>query len=148
MWHKAESFVTDRAVVRSIRELKDTEILKSHLFLLWSERWPLRPDGLSEMHASVCEDFSGIGIGYHRVDLIRILDRFLEQLDRERGPPVRVMEDQYRSLKEALVEEEKKASDTLTGTYSRTLLPFDIFTQVMYTDTHLTFVCALPLMCL
>ena len=129
MWHRAEQFLTDKMVVRSIRQLKDVKILKSYLLLLWSERWPLRPDGFSEVHTSMCNDFSGIEMGHRRMDLIRILDRFLEQLDREQGSPGKEMKDQYCALKEVLVEEEKKASDILTSTHSRTTLSFDILTR-------------------
>ena len=147
MWHRAEPFVTDRIVARSIRQPKDVKTLKSYLLLLWSERWPLRPGGFSEVYTSVCKDFPGIGMGYHRMDLIRLLDRFLEQLDREQGSPGHEMRDQYCLLKEALAEVEKKASDILTGTHARITFSFDIFTQVTHTETHSTFVCALPLMC-
>ena len=129
MWHRAEPFVTDGAVVRSIRQLKDVKIIKSYLLLLWSVRWPLRPDGFSEMRASVCEDFSGIGVGYHRTDLTRMVVRFLEQLDNEQESSGQEIKDQYCSLKEALVEEEKKASDTLTGTHPRIIVSFNIFTR-------------------
>ena len=148
LWHRAEPFITGGVTVRSVRQLKDITVIKSYLLLLWSERWPLRPDGFSEIHASVCEDFSGIGMGYDRMDLIRMLDRFLEQLDNEQGSPGQEMKDQYCSLKVALVEEEKRALDTLTGTHSRVIFPFDIFTLMTHTETHLTFVCALPPMCL
>ena len=98
MWRRAEPFVTDRIVVQSILRLKDIETLKSYLLLLWSERWPLRPDGFSEMRASVCEDFSGIGMGYDRMDLIRMLDRFLERLDHEQGSPGQEMKPSESSV--------------------------------------------------
>ena len=81
------------------------------------------------MRVFMREDFSGIGMSYHRTNLIRMLDRFLEQLGREQGSPEQEMKDQYRSLKEALVEEEKRASDTPTGTHSRIIVSFDIFTR-------------------
>ena len=114
MWDRAKPFVAGGVVVRSMRQLKDVKILKSYLLLLWSERWPLHPDGFSEMHASVPEDFSGIEMGHHRTDFIQMLDRFLEQLGREQGTPEQEMKGQYCSLKKALVEAENKASDTLT----------------------------------
>lgn len=77
LWHRAKPFFTDKDVVGSIRKLQDVRILESYLNLLWSERWPLPHDSFSEMHASMCEDFAGIGMSYHRVDLIRTLDRFI-----------------------------------------------------------------------
>jgi hypothetical protein len=124
MWHRAEPFFTDQNVVRSIRELQDVNILKSYLNLLWSERWPLRHDGFSEMHASMCEDFAGIGMSYHRVDLIRMLDHFIGQLEHEQAPLESAMEGQYLSLREALLAAEKGASDILTGTRFGTIAPF------------------------
>ena len=146
MWYKAEPFVTDRIVVRSIRQLNDVGVLKSYLLLLWSQRWPLRPEGLSEMHACLSDDFSGIEMGHDRMDLIRMLERFLERLDREQGSSGQKMKDQYFSLKEELVEEERKASEVLTGTHSRIIFSFDIFTLVTHAGNHSTFGCALPLM--
>ena len=147
MWRRAEPFVTDKTVVRPIRQFKDIKILKSYLLLLWSERWSLRPDGFSEMHTSVCKDFSGIEMGHHRMGLIRILDRFLEQLDREQGSPVQGMKAQYCSPRKVLVEAEKRELDILTGAHSRMSFPFNILTRVTHAESHLTFVCALPVMC-
>lgn len=72
-------------VVRQVRALGDTEILKSYLFLVWSE-WDHVDDqqsgGLTEMQASIREDFSGAEMWGHREDLIKRLDHILEQLDR------------------------------------------------------------------
>ena len=109
LWHRAEPFITNGVFIRSIRQLKDVNIIQSYLLLLWSERWPLRPNGLSEMQASVREDFSGIGMGDHRRDLNLMLDQFLEQLDNGQGSPELEMKDQYCSLKEALMEVEERA---------------------------------------
>jgi len=65
--------------VKTVRGLKDTEVLKSYMLLLWSE-WD--DDGFDEMCASIREDFSGIGTGRHRADLAQRLDYILGQLDR------------------------------------------------------------------
>ena len=92
MWHRAEPFFTNRDAVQFIRNLQDVRILESYLNLLWSERWPLCPDGFSEMCASMSEDFVGIGKSYHRVDLIRMLDHFVGQLEREKAPLESAME--------------------------------------------------------
>lgn len=126
MWHRAKPLITGRNVVRSILELRDVEILKSYLNLIWSERWPLHSDGFSEMHASICEDFSGIGMNYQRVDLIRMLDHFLERLEREQGSLKSAMEGQYLSLREALLAAEKGALDILAGAF-RSSCPFSIY---------------------
>ena len=145
MLHRPEPFVTDRIVFRSIRQPKDVKILKPYLLLLWLERWPLRPDGFFETRTSVCEGFSGIEMGNYPMDLTRMLDQFLERSDHEQGSPGQEMEDQHCSS-EALEEAEKKASDIQTGTHSRIIFSFNIFTQVTRTGSHSTFVCALPLM--
>jgi len=64
-------------VVRVVRALRDIEILKSYLLLIWSEWDESWPNGLYEMRASVREDFSGTGMGYYRQDLLRRLDYVL-----------------------------------------------------------------------
>ena len=62
-------------VVRAVRSLEDTKVLKAYLLLLWSEWIPLwDKSSLDEMCASMREDFGGIGIGHHRADLIQRLD--------------------------------------------------------------------------
>jgi len=69
-------------VVRAVRSLEDTKVLKAYLLLLWSEWIPLwDKSSLDEMCASMREDFGGIGIGHHRADLIQRLDHSLRQLD-------------------------------------------------------------------
>ena len=71
---------TSNGVVQHIRELGDTEILKSYLLLVWSE-WncPLT-FRREEMLLLIVEDFGGIGMQRHREDLIGRLDHVLEQL--------------------------------------------------------------------
>ena len=73
---------TSGDVVRHIRRLGDTEIIKSYLLLVWSEwDWPV-PSGREEMLASIKEDFGQVGTRHHREDLIGRLDHILEVLDR------------------------------------------------------------------
>ena len=67
-------------VVEVVRGLKDIEVLKSYLLLVWSE-WDT-PNGLDMMRTSIWEGFGGAGIGHHRADLIQRLDHVLGQLDR------------------------------------------------------------------
>ena len=69
------------SVVKTVRELKNTEILKSYFSLIWSEWGPPQDDGFDEMRASLREDFDGIGMGDHRADLIQRLDYILGRLD-------------------------------------------------------------------
>lgn len=69
-------------VVRQVRALKDLELLKSYLLLVWSE-WVYIDDpsgGLAEMQATIREDFGGIGMWRHRKDLIKRLDHVLWRL--------------------------------------------------------------------
>ena len=71
-------------VVRQVRALRDVEILKSYLVLIWSE-WDCldsqESGGLEVMQVSIREDLSGIEMWRHREDLIKRLDDILEQLD-------------------------------------------------------------------
>jgi hypothetical protein len=69
-------------VVHHIRGFEDPELLKSYLFVVWSEWDPLQPSGPGEMKISFREDFGGIGMWGHREDLAKRLDCVLEQFDR------------------------------------------------------------------
>ena len=51
---------TSDSVVKVIRELKDIEILKSYLLLIWSEWDALQSSGLAKICTSIREDFGGI----------------------------------------------------------------------------------------
>ena len=73
---------TNHHVVEAVRALKDLEVLKSYFLLVWSEWDQLYDSGLDEMCTSILEDFGGIGMKQHRVDLIQRLDHVLGQLDR------------------------------------------------------------------
>jgi hypothetical protein len=79
---------------------------------------------------SVREDFSGIGMGCHRAELIQRLDYILGELDRrsrrtnsdleddelwrnEVGPSSRVMRGRYREFRRVLQEVDQKATEIL-----------------------------------
>jgi len=106
-----------RRVVRVVRALGDIEILQSYLLLIWSEWNNPQWDAVKEMCASLQEDFSGIGMGNYRQDLLRRLDYVLGQLDL--GPEhihpafdtliVRRMKEKYRMLREMLLRVGRKA---------------------------------------
>ena len=111
---KGRSVGTNRHVIEAVRALKDIEVLKSYFLLVWSEWDWIRGDGLEETRTSILEDFSGIGMGQHRADLIQRLDHVLGQLDRgleyltqhkayldEDG--VQVRKNNYRTLRETLL---------------------------------------------
>jgi hypothetical protein len=115
----------NRDTVWTIRALNDVGILTSYLILTWSEWESLDSDRFAEMRMSVREDFNGIGMGCHRVELIQRLDYILGELDRrsrrldanleddelwheELGPRSETMQDEYGQLKRILQEVEAR----------------------------------------
>jgi len=117
-----------------VRELEDIEILKSYLLLIWLESHELPSNAL--MCASIREDFCGIGMGGHRGDLKKRLDRVLARSDRGlnllRAPRQRCQHilGQYEELKEVLLEVDKEATEVLTSTPSRLTSLFGSLTLV------------------
>ena len=110
---------THTHIFRAVRALKDIEVLKSYLLLVWSE-WGYIHDGNSfnEMCASIWKYFSETGMGDHRAELIQKLDYVLGQLDlgleylKMHNPHLGrydlwKMESQYWELKGVLLEVEK-----------------------------------------
>jgi len=76
---------TRSRVVRAVRAIKDPEVHKSYLLVVWSEWCDLRGrSALNQMCALIREDFSGSGIEmeHHRAELLQELARVLGQLDR------------------------------------------------------------------
>jgi len=136
------SMGTSGDVVRHVRALGDIEVLKSYLLLVWSEWDPISsvPEGLAEMQIAIREDFSGIGMGHHRGDLIERLDHVLGQFDRGLGHfkehkprihdgNIQWTKGQYGELKEVLLEVERQAMGVLARTS-----PSSIYLRS--TDTH------------
>ena len=116
---------TQRDVVRTIRGLGDTKILKSYLLLVWSEWDYFGFPTLHEMCASIQEDFNGIGMDQDREDLLEHLDRVLTRLNlglehlREHEPglnlgDIELMKYEYGELRKVLVEAETEAGVALT----------------------------------
>jgi len=112
---KGRRFGTYANNVKAVRWLKDPELFKSYLVLVWSEWDTLWDSGFDEMCVSIPEDFGGIGMGHHRADLIQRLDYVLGQLDRGMdylrqhipgvsGWQFRKMKEQYGKLKDILLE--------------------------------------------
>jgi len=112
-------FGTYPHVVKTIRGLKDTEVLKSYLLHAWSQWNSIWAEGFNEICASIHEDLGGFEMGHHRVDLIQRLDYILSQL--YQGPEhfeqyglgfnegfLQTMTDQYQTLREILLEMELK----------------------------------------
>ena len=128
---------TTECVVRRVRDLGDVEILKSYFLLVWSEWDILHSGGLPVVRGSIREDFSGIGMGRHREDLIERLDHVLGQLDEGSGhslQPQRIKRE-YKELKEILLEVDQEATDVLTCTPSDLLTP--VGTHRVALDIHL-----------
>jgi len=130
--------------VRTIRDLKDIEILKSYLFLVWSKWDFLNDGGFNKICDSIREDFGGVDMRLDRVDLMERLDHVLRQLDRglyylQRSKPeitergLQQSKDQYGKLKKILLEVDRKALETLTRTSSGSIVPYNLLTSV---DTH------------
>ena len=83
-----------------------------------------------EMQISIQEDFGGIGMGHHRVDLIKRLNRVLKKLDRgleyfkQRNPEFEEyhlfgMKTTYQKLRETLLGVDAEAERTQMQTRTR-----------------------------
>ena len=112
---EGRSLGTCGPVVEAVLMLKDIEILKSYLFVVWSEWDTLDPGGFGEIRTLIREVFGGIKMRHHRTDLIQRLDHVLVQLDRgseyiqpykpwfDEGK-LQLGKNQYRKLRETLLE--------------------------------------------
>ena len=128
-----------QGVLQAVQALKDIEILKSYLFLIWSEWDYLFSYAGDEMCTSIRADFGGIGMEYHRKDLLKKLDHVLGQLDLGLGHlqqhkssldefDIWLMKEQYGGLKEVLLNIDKEAINILTRKHSRLAVPFNLLT--------------------
>ena len=100
-----------RSVVQMVRGLNNIGILTSYLIVVWSEHGGhLDSEGFVEMEVSAREDFNGIGMGCHRVELIQRLDHILSKLDQE---PEIETRDKYRKLKRILQDVDQEAAEIL-----------------------------------
>ena len=111
----------DDSIVEAVRALKDIEILKSYLLLVWSEWNTLYAEDFNKICTVIQEDFGGIGMGHHRTDLVQRLDHVLGQLDlgleyfQQQYPGfsqfhLQVGENQYREFREILLEMNSRTS--------------------------------------
>ena len=134
-------------VVRMVRDLKDIEILKSYLLLVWSEWNTVFDDSYLEMRNSIRGDFSGIEMNSHRADLLQRLDCILAELDRElhhfqqydphvRRGYLRQAKIQYRGLRETLVEVDRAASVAPTRASSRLTTLFNYQLTRPHAESH------------
>lgn len=141
---------SDLDIVQTVRNLKNIEILKCYLLLVWSEWDSLCPGGFFEMCNSIREDFCGIRMGCRRVDLVQRLDHVLRELNRGleylRKHRPELFEDdleerkyQYGELRAILLDEDKKA---LARTSSELI---DVFDSLNSPDSYRILLCALPI---
>ena len=126
-----------------VRGLRDIKILTSYLLLVWSEWAVLDGAGFAEMQTLIMEDLGGIGMQYHREDLIKRLDHILGEVDRGLDhlgqydqwtgePGVQKRKEQYGTLKEVLVELDNKTIKNLAGMsqinlFQQTLIHLDVY---------------------
>ena len=112
-------------VVQMVRDLKDIEILKSYLLVIWSEWNSYYWFGSDAMQISIREDFSGTEMNSHRAALLQRLDHVLAQLDRGlehlqqdkwwlSEDDLQRMKRQYGELRETLLEVDREALKVLT----------------------------------
>lgn len=130
---------TQQGVVQTVRALGNVEILKSYMLLVWSERDRAGFPALDEMCTSIQEDFGGIGMGCHREELLRHLDRVLSQLDlglghlRQHEPnlnggDIEEMKYEYGELRNVLLEADREVVIALTRELPRLIALFSLLT--------------------
>ena len=126
-----------------IRELKDVDILKSYLLVIWSEWDTLWHTDFHAICGYVREDFSGIEANSHCADLAQRLDRVIGQLERglvylQRDRPeikednLRMRKGKYKRIRKIL-KEDLEAPEIPTCLSSRSINLFDLLTPV---DTY------------
>ena len=147
---------TEGHIICRVREFRDVELLKSYFLLVWSEWDYVCSSSLREMRTSIREDLGGIEMWHHRAVLVKRLDHILRQLDKglehlkQHKPSlgeyyIAVARARYGSLKNVLLKVDREA---LTRTPFRSITIFDLLTPPrMPTESHSTFICALPLPC-
>ena len=112
---QGRNYATARHNIKVVWALVDIEVLKSYLFVVWSEWDWLSNSCFDEMCIVIREDFGGIEMRHHRADLIQRLDDVLGQLDRgqkyfQKHKPwfdefhIRMGKNQYRKLRETLMD--------------------------------------------
>ena len=123
-------FGTEDTVVQMITELRDTELITSYLFVVWSEWNLIDPVCYTAILRLIRKELCGIGAAGYRIDLIQRLNHVMSQLDLgwehihhhsswilEAEIP-RMMQG-YGKFKEALLEVDEEAMEVLTGMLGR-----------------------------
>ena len=128
-----------QSIVKAVQDLKDIEILKSYLLVVWSGWNPVQ--SFDEICALIHGHFGEVGMGHHRADLIQRLDHILGEWDqgldylRSHNPGLAtddflLMGYQYGKLKDILLEMNVKA---ITCMSDRMAVLFCTLTQM---DVH------------
>ena len=134
---------SDPNVMRQVRGLKDIEILKSYLLVVWSEWDLLWYSGFDMMCECILEEFSGVEANSHRADLVQRLDEVIGELDKglayfQRDRPdfwegsLRGRKKRYEELRKIL-KEIPEVPEIPTCMSPRLINLFDLLTPV---DTH------------
>ena len=136
--------------VRYLQRLGDVDIIKSYLLLAWSEGCDI--DDVYWIRDSFRVDFCGIGMWGYREDLIKRLDKVLEDCDQGYDPPgwLPRKSDEYQILREGLLKIETEATKTLIGTPLKLSLSANILILPrtwICTESRSMFACSLPLPC-
>jgi len=127
-------------VMQQVRGLKNIEILKSYLLVVWSEWDSLRYSGFLMMCKCICEEFSGVEASSHRAELVQRLDEVIGELDKgleylQRDTPDLRKEElqrrkgQYEKLRRVL-KEIPEAPEIPTCMSPRLINLFDLLTPV------------------
>ena len=141
---RGRSVGTRDNVVRRVRELGDVEILESYFLLVWSEWDYVDWHGLRGMFTSIREDFNGIGMGRNREVLVKRLDHVLGELAKGLGHlkqqepsldeyHIPTAREDYKRLKDVLLEVDREALEILTRTPFRLYNSFNLLTPA---DIH------------
>ena len=125
-------------VIQQVRGLKDIEILKSYLLVVWSEWDPLWNS--STMCECIREEFSGVEANSHRAELVQRLDEVIGELDKgleylQRDRPdlgegeLQFKKEQYEELRKIL-KEILEAPEIPTCMSPRSINLFNLLTVV------------------
>ena len=125
-------------ITHKVQALGDFGILKSYLLLVWPEWCHIGglPGDLTEMQASIREEFCGIEMFWHREDLIKQLNDILFSLENHQ---LGQTEEPWRELKRVLLELDEEAVNALVTRKPPTFLNFDLLTPVDVDRTSLDF---------
>jgi len=138
-------------VMQQVRRLKDIEILKSYLLVIWSEWDSLYDSGFPTMCEWIREGFSGVEANSHRTELAQRLDDVIRELDKglaylQRDKPylregdLQERKGQYEELRKIL-KGIPEAPEIPTCMSSRLINLFDLLTLVEHAQDLTQYSC-------